>query len=458
MSVVSKVEAFLKTFCPSSSPLLLALSGGPDSLCLFYCLLAYRRRHGVPFHIAHVDHGWRPESQAEAQALQQLAHQYQIPFHLKKLDLTGLKGNLEAISREERYAFFAAISQQMKCQAVLTGHHQDDQAETVFKRILEGAHWSRWVGLKAENWINGVRIVRPLLGTSRKEIEQMLAQQERQGFEDPTNRHLQFLRARLRETIFPKLNQEFGKQVQKSFVEIGEEAQELVDYFESRLAPLLSQMRQGPWGMYLDLQANLPESLLEIKYLLRLVCAKLGFFLSRVIIEQAAIALQMGKADQCFVMGIRQIWVDRRRIFILHAPLPIQEAGQLREISLESGCCFLGNWKGRMEEDIYFSSHRTTSWKEGWQGEVRTYLPLGSYRLGFIEQLNDKRSHLLAIKKRWTQNKVPAFLSAYFPLVWETETGICHEFLTGKPMVFLKEGMPCWRIDLTYLPREGLIE
>ncbi len=448
MSIFSRVNKFLQEYCLSDAPLLLALSGGPDSLCLFYCLLAYREQHGRPFHIAHVDHGWRSESQEEAQILQELAHQYQIPFHLKTLNPNEFKGNLEAACRKERYLFFASLYQQIAFQGVITGHQQDDQAETIFKRVLEGSHWSHWTGLKPETWLYGVRILRPLLEVSKKEIQEMLAQKEKAGFEDSTNRHLHFLRARLRETIFPRLNQEFGKQVQKSFIEIGQEARELVQYFENRLVSRLDSMSQGPWGTYLDLQAHLPENLIEIKYLLRLLCSKLEFFLSREIIEQASIALQMGKANQLFVMGRRQIWIDRKRIFILHSPLSTQEDCQ----KINIGTCVLGNWVLKVEEVAYPASHQTMSWKEGWQGKVRSYLPVGSYTLGFISQFKEKSADLISIKKRWNQSKVPAFLPAYFPIIW-TETEICHEFLTGRSLFSLKEGMLCWKIDLELAPK-----
>lgn len=439
MPIFAKVETFLRAYCLSSAPLLLALSGGPDSLCLFYCLLEYQRRHGLSFHIAHVDHGWRPESKAEAQALQQLALEHQIPFHLKVLDPTSLKGNLEAACREERYAFFAELGRTIPFQGVLTGHHQDDQAETLFKRMMEGAHWSRWIGLKPEHGMHGIRILRPLLAVSKEEIRQMLAQKEVHAFEDPTNHDTQYLRARLRTTIFPRLNQEFGKQVQKSFIEIGEEIQELTHYFEGRLSPLLDHCITGPWGTYLDLQQQLPASLLEIKYLIRFLCAKLDFFLSREIIEHAAKALLQGKANQLFVMGTNQIWVDRKRLFILHSPLKKEDQPLWQEVS--PGLHSLGSWQLKIEEEVYTSSSQFTSWKEGWQGHLKAYLPVGTYKLGF-------NIPSAIIKKRWSQAKVPNFLAHFFPLVW-TENEFCHEFLTGKPMLPLREGAPCLILELT---------
>lgn len=452
MSIFPRVETFLQNFCSSSAPLLLALSGGPDSLCLFHCLLIYRKQCGIPFHIAHVDHGWRQESQSEAQSLQQLALEYQIPFHLKTLNPALYKGNLEAACRQERYAFFAEVCQKHEIQAVLTGHHQDDQAETIFKRILEGAHWSRWIGLKSEGWIQGIRILRPLLGISKDEILQMLIQENLQAFDDPTNRYLKFLRARLRETIFPRLNQEFGKKVQNSFIEIGKEVDELTSYFKDRVAPLLNECIEGPWGIYLDLQKSLPGTLIEIKYLLRLLCEKQKFFLSREILEQAAQALRDDKASKLFVMGMYHIQIDRKRIFIIKSHLIenkhiMENECECPSQAIRFGQFRLGKWRLDIKEDVYSSSFQTTSWKEGWQGQIRTYLPLGNYMIGFGKQLEGKTNNIVAIRKRWNQAKVPNFLTTYFPLICSNTT-VCHEFLTGKSLSFLKEDMSCWKIDL----------
>lgn len=442
MTPFSRIEKLLLQYCSSPSPLLLALSGGADSLYLFYALLFFRKQHAVIFHVAHVDHRWRKESQDEARALQQLALQYQIPFHLKVLNPSLLKGNLEAACREERYTFFKELFKQFSFQALLTGHHYDDQAETVFKRLLEGSHWSRWAALQHESWINGMRVVRPLLDLGKKEIQQTLFEQNISAFEDPSNKHVKFLRARLRETIFPRLNQEFGKRVEKNLAILADEAQELKDYFDLRLIPLLNESIDTPIGIYLDLQEKIPASLLEIKYLLRLLCSKKQFFLSREMIAQMALALQLGKANQRFAMGKHWIWIDRQRIFIPASSL----TGQKNEIlSLIPTKGVIGDWVYTMTQETYTQSFLVTSWKEGWKGELRCYLPFGEYKIGFKDGFEDKR-----VKKRWAQAKVPAFLYYFFPLIWE-KGEICHEFLTSKLTVPLLEGTPCWKIELKRL-------
>lgn len=450
MPISLHVESFLNAFCPSLNPLLLALSGGADSLCLFHCLLAYREKTGASFHIAHVDHGWRQESQVEAEILQKLAAHYHVPFHLKTLNPSSLTGNLEAACRQERYAFFAALCQQYALQGVLTGHHQDDQAETVFKRVLEGSHWSRWEGLQAESWIQGVRVLRPLLDVSKKEIRLFLVDHAQQPFEDSTNRDERYLRARFRETIFPWLNQTFGKEVQKNFLLIRKEAQELADFFNPRLQPLLEASLKGPWGICLDLQKTLPSTLLEIKYLLRLLVTQQGFFLSRPLIEQVAYALQQGQAHQLFVMGPHRLWVDRRRLFVLNS-FSTQE--EFPSIQMKAGNFQWGNWEINVTEECFVNTPSISSWQEAWQGHMEGYFPLENYTLGFLSSF-EISTHLLSIKKWWSQAKVPAFLYSFFPLLWQNST-ICGEFLTGKSRLSLKEKKSYWKINLNYIYRKA---
>lgn len=438
LSIYDRVKVFLKQNCRTEEPLLLALSGGPDSLALFFSLLEYRKQEGISFHVAHVDHGWRDESGDEAQILAHLADQHDVPFHLKKLKIVREKKNLEAICREERYTFFDSLMKKYLFQALLTGHHFNDRAETILKRIFEGGHWSNWGGIQPVSTRNGFQIFRPLLKISKREIEDALAGEEISPFIDPTNRNTQFLRARLRETLIPQLNEQFGKDIQKCLVEIGNEADELAEYFGTRIAPYLENKITGPFGSYVNLEDVIPISLLELKYLFRQLCRSEGFFLSRQIIEWGAHALMKGKANQKFEMGHKQIFIDRKKVFILNEKVNYKGLS----IPLLIGSHQLGHWsidvrKGKYEDNL---SH---PWQEGWKGSLKCFLPEGEYTISLNSTIPSQ------LRKRWSKAKIPSFLPPLFPIIEDKEKKY-YEFLTGKNRSEYMTGVPMLKILLTY--------
>lgn len=441
LNLFPEINAFFLRRCasdPSSStPLLLALSGGGDSLFLFYALLQLRDKYAIPFHAAHVDHRWRKESRQEAEKLQQLAADYQVPFHLKVLDPVALKGNLEEVCRRERYLFFKELMEKTFFQGLVTGHHRDDLGETVLKRILEGAHWSRWEAIKAESVIDGIRIMRPLLRRSKAEIAAAIPQNSILPFDDSSNRDVRFLRARMRESILPGLSQVFGKDVIGSLVAIGQDAGELTSYFDERLRPLLEGEVEGPFGCMLDLQEKMPSGVLEIKYLLRLICKERRFFLSRELVAQGATALVLGKANHLLTMGEQKIWVDRKRLFMLnHSSL--HEFEEKQETILVPGESVCGRWRVNVSDAFYRKEN--CNWKNAWRGSLAAYLPKGDYRIGF-------KAADSSLRKKWSHEKVPAFFYPYLPSIWN-EQAICCDFFTGKLSPSLSVGEACWRIEL----------
>src|SRR5262245_21228397 len=134
MVLETELFTFLKRHLDASRPVLLAFSGGPDSLALLHLLLDYRQQHPLTLHLAHVDHGWRSGSAAEAAKLKLQAEALGLPFHSCRLSDEDRQGNLEAAGREARLRFFRQLSSQFDCQAVILGHQADDVAETCLKR------------------------------------------------------------------------------------------------------------------------------------------------------------------------------------------------------------------------------------------------------------------------------------------------------------------------------------
>ena len=125
-------------------PIVVAVSGGPDSLCLLHVLAALREDLGVTLHVAHLDHMIRgAESAAEAEFVADLARRWGLPATIASADVPGLAraagANLHAAARDARYRFLARVAHACGAQAVAVAHHADDQAETVLMHLLRGA-------------------------------------------------------------------------------------------------------------------------------------------------------------------------------------------------------------------------------------------------------------------------------------------------------------------------------
>lgn len=413
MPLKENLFSFLDKYYENDRPVLLGLSGGADSLSLFYLLKEYAQNTSFRFGIAHVDHGWRDESQEEALQLQELAKE--IPFHLKKLDPRLLHGNMEEACRQERLSFFSELCSQFGYQAVILGHQADDQTETILKKVLEGRSLTHLNGMALISKNQGLTIWRPLLNCSKKEIKQWLKERGFVPFEDRTNVDPKFLRARFRTRIIPQLSQDFGKNIDASLQRLGHEAEELKAYLDHQLKETIETISQGPFGTCLDLSHNCPSTDLELKYLIRKVLEKENVTLSWPLILEASQKLR-AKSPNCQLLSKNAyVYLDRGRIFVLSKPL---EAFKY-EIPLEIGQYSAGAWHIEVKEG---EIRPLTGWKEAWKGELSVALPKGNYCLKIAES---------SLSKWWTNHKIPAFMRYAFPVI-ASSSGIHYEFLSNR--------------------------
>lgn len=304
------IKKFLEEHARPEIPLLVGLSGGPDSLMLFYLLMDMQVKMGV----AHVDHGWRKESSEEAEQLEILAAKHQVPFHLHTLDPNHAKGNLEEFCRQERLHFFKKLSDEYGYQAVLLGHHADDQAETILKRFFEGANLTSLSGLSVVACIEGLHVWRPLLHVSKKNILKWLGQRNLTAFEDHTNTDPKFLRARMRTTLIPSISQGFGKEISAPLIQLGRESHELKEFLDRHLSPYLQQVERTPTGPFLDLSQKWPFTLFEMKHLVRAFCRLEQVTLSRQQLETAAELLLSNAADKRLLNASCELSIHLRRM------------------------------------------------------------------------------------------------------------------------------------------------
>lgn len=435
------VFRFLKKQINPRSPILLALSGGPDSLLLFHLLTQFSKLHPIQVGIAHVDHGWRTESANEASQLETLAKTFSLPFHLKTLDPSTLKGNLEAACREERLRFFSLLCAEHGYQSIILGHHADDQAETVLKRMLEGASFLSWTALQPISKLRGMTIWRPLLPFSKKSILDWLEENQIAAFNDATNSDLKFLRARLRKQIIPELSHHFGKEVSNNLCWLAQESKELKEFLDISLQPYLDKMERGPLGLLLDLSEVTIQSPFALRYLLKQLGEKGGCVIPRQILRTASQLIVERKSNRLFTFGKNNLYIDRGRLFLTTKLPKILNT----EAPLTLGSSSYGDWEVNVEESemaLCFAS----GWRHVWKGLVEITLPSDIYRLGPVDVKADYRGKS-SLDNWWTNKKVPAFLRYAVPLIWKEDT-VCHEFLAESKAIAEERIGKCLRIQL----------
>lgn len=209
--LTSRVRAFLRDVDSGAGrPFVVGVSGGPDSLVLLHVL-----RRLVPDErlvVVHVNHGLRLEADDEAQALGRLAAKWGLEYRLQSVDVAALavaRGwSVEEAGREARYEALASIAREIGAAAVLVGHNADDQTETLLIHLLRGSGLQGLRGMAPIGVVPGageIPLWRPLLTTSRAEIEAYCAGHDLAPFDDESNQDTSYERNRVRHEILPRL-------------------------------------------------------------------------------------------------------------------------------------------------------------------------------------------------------------------------------------------------------------
>jgi tRNA(Ile)-lysidine synthase len=183
--------------------LILAVSGGPDSIALMWLLARWRRTlsRGPRLLAVTVDHGLRAESAREARDVRRLAGALGVSHRTVRWTGVKPKSGVPAAARAARYRLLAAVARQSGASHILTAHTRDDQAETLLMRLVRGSGIGGLAAMARESEREGVLIARPFLDISKSQLIATL-EKARIGFaDDPTNRDPRFTRPRIRSLI-----------------------------------------------------------------------------------------------------------------------------------------------------------------------------------------------------------------------------------------------------------------
>ena len=250
------VDGFLREHgIPRHQKLLVAVSGGGDSVALLHALVALGQR----VHVGHVHHGLRAESNADQAFAAELAESLGVACNVIRVDARKHPGESpEARARSLRYAALEQVRVERVCSAVATAHTLDDQAETVLLRQARGSTLSGLAAIAPR--CHKRRLLRPLLSVRRDELRKYLCARGLRWREDSTNADLRIPRNRLRAQVLPVLEEIYPDALAK-IASLAEQAQRS-RASEARAADRLLQAAesQSPGGLKRALIAELPAA------------------------------------------------------------------------------------------------------------------------------------------------------------------------------------------------------
>ncbi|MFE4104729.1 tRNA lysidine(34) synthetase TilS [Almyronema epifaneia] len=223
---------------PAQQSLLVAVSGGQDSLCLLRLLLDLQPKWGWRLLVAYCDHRW-PADAGNAAFVAAVTQTWQVPLVVQAAVVPPCG---EAAARHWRYQVLTAIAHTYQCRYVVTGHTASDRAETILYNLVRGSGLN---GLQTLTWQRSltpeISLVRPLLKMTRAETGQFCQSRQIEVWADATNENLAYARNRIRLEVLPYLQQHFNPRVEQTLAQTAELLAAEVDYLEAIAHDLYQQ-------------------------------------------------------------------------------------------------------------------------------------------------------------------------------------------------------------------------
>ncbi len=299
--------------------LAVGLSGGADSVALVRALEERSKERGLVLHAAHLHHGLRgEEADGDLAFARELAARLGLPFHEARVETerearadagSGKAAEtIEEAARRLRYGWFRQLMASGEVDAVATAHIRDDQAETVLAKFLRGAWTEGLSGIHPVIEFPEGRILRPLLGTTRAEVEAYLGALGQGWREDSSNRHLSFTRNRIRHELLPLL-EGWNPRLREHLAQMAELARGEEAWWGAELARIAPQMlptgrpvrgggRAAGSGFAIDVTRLAALPLALQRRILRYAAEKLGAAIDFLSTEALRLLALAGRAGQ----------------------------------------------------------------------------------------------------------------------------------------------------------------
>jgi len=248
--------------------ILVAVSGGPDSMALLHALHALRGRLRVDLWVGHVDHALRDESADDAAFVVRIASELGLDVTVARRDVAADPASdgrsLEDAARRVRYDALLSMARACGADRIATAHTADDQAETVLLRLLRGTGVAGLAAMPASRPLEERHLIRPLLQVSRHDVRAYLDAHDLASREDATNADVRFQRNRIRHELLPWLETRFNPNIRHALCQLASQCRvdaEFLSGAAQRYWKRLVKTRGAALVVRLDGYRRLPASL-----------------------------------------------------------------------------------------------------------------------------------------------------------------------------------------------------
>lgn len=237
--ILEKVEETIKKFnmLKHNDRVVVAVSGGPDSVALVYLLNRLKKEWRLYLHIAHLNHMLRKdEADRDSLFVSNLAQKLGLALTSEQIKVKDfakkMKLSVEEAARKVRYDFFLKVARKNYASKIALGHNNDDQAETVLMRFLRGSGISGLRGIPAKRRLEDCLIIRPLIEIRRKQILRFLSLKNIPYRSDSSNLKSLYFRNRIRNKLIPYLEKSFNPNIKEILANLAENISEDFDFLE----------------------------------------------------------------------------------------------------------------------------------------------------------------------------------------------------------------------------------